>query len=174
MNRLLGYDFIPHLAALWYDDAPDAAQRRADYSRAIRMRLEETFYQPLHDWCSKHDVALMGHPAAADDLAHLRFFQIPGQDVVWRTIVPGPSATDHPQSTTAKCASSAAMHHDRRRNSMECFGAYGRELTWDEMVWLANWCFVRGTNMIIPHAFYYSVRGPRADERPPDVGPNSA
>ncbi len=43
-----------------------------------------------------------------------------------------------------------------------------------EMEWLANWCFVRGQNFLIPHAFYYSVRGPRLDERPPDVGPNAA
>ena len=28
--------------------------------------------------------------------------------------------------------------------------------------------------MLFPHAFYYSVRGIRWDERPPDVGPNSA
>jgi hypothetical protein len=41
------------------------------------------------------------------------------------------------------------------------------------MVWLANWCFVRGQNLLFPHAFYYSIRGPRFDERPPDVGPNS-
>ncbi|MEZ4640691.1 MAG: hypothetical protein R2856_37995 [Caldilineaceae bacterium] len=34
--------------------------------------------------------------------------------------------------------------------------------------------FVRGVNHIIPHAFYYSVRGIRRDERLPDVGPNSA
>jgi hypothetical protein len=27
--------------------------------------------------------------------------------------------------------------------------------------------------MLYPHAFYYSVRGPRIDERPRDVGPNS-
>ena len=42
------------------------------------------------------------------------------------------------------------------------------------MEWLANWCFVRGQNLLYPHAFYYSVRGPRRDERPPDVGPNAA
>jgi hypothetical protein len=41
------------------------------------------------------------------------------------------------------------------------------------MKWLVDWCFVRGVNLIHPHAFYYSVRGPRRDERPPDVGPNS-
>ena len=55
-----------------------------------------------------------------------------------------------------------------------CCGAYGHELTWDEMPWLANWCFVRGVNLLYPHAFYYSVRGPRWDERPPDVGPHAA
>jgi len=41
------------------------------------------------------------------------------------------------------------------------------------MVWLANWCFVRGQNLLYPHAFYYSVRGARFNERPPDVGPNA-
>ena len=42
------------------------------------------------------------------------------------------------------------------------------------MTWLAHWCFVRGVNWLFPHAFYYSVRGPRRDERPPDVGPHAA
>jgi len=41
------------------------------------------------------------------------------------------------------------------------------------MQWLANWLLIRGCNLLVPHAFYYSIRGPRIDERPPDVGPNS-
>jgi hypothetical protein len=73
----------------------------------------------------------------------------------------------------AKGASSAMTHLERRRNSNELYGAYGHNLTWDEMVWLANWAFVRGHNLLMPHAFYYSVRGPRYEERPPDVGPNA-
>ena len=47
------------------------------------------------------------------------------------------------------------------------------EFTYDEMEWLINWCVVRGQNLFVPHAFYYSIRGPRWEERPPDVGPNS-
>jgi len=66
------------------------------------------------------------------------------------------------------------IHLKRKRNSNECFGAYGHGFTWEEMKWLVDWCFVRGINLLYPHAFYYSVRGPRRDERPPDVGPNSA
>jgi hypothetical protein len=41
------------------------------------------------------------------------------------------------------------------------------------MKWLTYWLVVRGCNLLYPHAFYYSIRGPRVDERPPDVGPNS-
>jgi hypothetical protein len=41
------------------------------------------------------------------------------------------------------------------------------------MKWLTNWLIIRGCNLLYPHAFYYSIRGPRIDERPPDVGPNS-
>ncbi len=175
VNRLLGYDFTPHLPALWHDDEPDAQRYRADYERAIALRMEETWYSQLYDWCSEHNIALTGHPALADDLGAERYFHIPGQDLVWRWVLPDdPTALEGAQSTQGKCGSSAMIHSGRRRNANELCGAYGHELTWEEMNWLADWCFVRGTNMLFPHAFYYSVRGIRRDERPPDVGPNSA
>jgi hypothetical protein len=174
VNSKLGYDFTPHLPALWHKDEPDAEQYRRDYRRALQARLEETFYQPISQWCSSHGIALTGHPAAPDDIGHLRYFHIPGQDIVWRYIEPGkPTALEGAQSTQAKCASSAMIHLGRRRNSNEFCGAYGHNFTFEEMKWLTNWLIVRGCNMLYPHAFYYSVRGPRIDERPPDVGPNS-
>jgi len=175
VNRILGYDFTPHLPALWFADEPDAQRYRADYKRAVKKRLEETYYTKLSDWCAVHGVALMGHPSEPDDIGVEKYFHIPGQDIVWRYIEPhSPGALEGEQSTQAKCSSSAMLHHSRRRNSNECFGAYGHNFTEQEMWWIANWCFVRGVNMLLPHAFYYSVRGPRLDERPPDVGPNSA
>jgi hypothetical protein len=174
VSRILGYDFAPHLPALWFDNEPDAARYRADYNRALRVRLEETFYEPISRWCSEHNVALAGHPEKPDDIGNLKWFQIPGQDIVWRYIEPGkPSALEGAQSTQAKCAASAMVHLGRRRNANEFCGAYGPEMTFEEMQWLAGWLLVRGCNMLIPHAFYYSIRGPRIDERPPDVGPNS-
>jgi len=65
------------------------------------------------------------------------------------------------------------LHLGRRRNINEFAGAYGHDLTFDEYRWLALWLLIRGCNMLSPHAFYYSIRGPRIDERPRDVGPNS-
>ena len=174
VNRYLGYDFTPHLPALWYDEEPDAERFRRDYFRAVRVRLGETYYRQLYAWCEKHGLPLTGHPHQADDIGVLRYFHIPGQDLVWRWVLPDqPSALEGAESTQGKCSSSAALHGGRRRNSNECCGAYGHQLTWDEMCWLANWCAVRGVNLLFPHAFYYSVRGPRRDERPPDVGPNA-
>ncbi|MGB2807285.1 MAG: hypothetical protein WBC22_06070, partial [Sedimentisphaerales bacterium] len=174
INRHLGYDFTEYLPTLWYPDEPDAEKYRRDYNRALQGRLEDTFYRQISNWCTEHGIALTGHPMGPDDIGHLRHFHIPGQDIVWRYIEPGKkSALEGEQSTQAKCASSAMIHLGRRRNSNEYCGAYGHNFTFEEMKWLTHWLIVRGCNLLYPHAFYYSIRGPRVDERPPDVGPNS-
>ncbi len=172
VNAVLGYDFTPYLPALWDDDAPP--QIRADYERALEQRFEQTYYARLYTWCDDHNIYLTGHPAEPDATRHLRYFHIPGQDIVWRFIEPDtPSALEGRQSTQAKAASSMMLHTGRRRNANEYCGAYGHSLTFDEMRWLTNWLLVRGCNLLIPHAFYYSVRGARYHERPPDVGLHS-
>lgn len=169
VKRLTGVELRGREAELW----DEASEARRIYDLALRLRLEETYYAPLSNWCRSHDIALMGHPEAPDDPSPLRFFDVPGQDLVWRWVLPGKSAIEGPQSTQAKAAASVAKHTGRRRNSNELCGAYGHELTFEEFKWLVDWCAVRGTNLFFPHAFYYSTRGPRRDERPPDVGPNS-
>lgn len=173
INTILGYDFTPFFADLWYEDGTEWAKHRADYHRAIAICLEQNYYGRLSKWCEKHGIALTGHPAGSMDLGAQKYFQIPGQDLVWRYVEPGEKALNGEHSTMAKNASSAMVHLNRRRNSNELYGAYGHNLTYDEMQWLANWCFVRGQNLLYPHAFYYSVRGARFNERPPDVGPHA-
>jgi len=173
VNAFLGYDFTPNLPALWDADADPSI--RQEYERAVEHRLEETYYTQLHQWCSTHNIALTGHPSEPDATRHLRYFDIPGQDIVWRHAEPDkPSALEGRESTQGKAAASMMLHTDKRRNANEFCGAYGHDFTYDEMRWLANWLLIRGCNLLIPHAFYYSVRGPRFHERPPDVGLNSA
>jgi len=174
VNDYLGEDFTPHLPALWLDDEPNAEHHRKRYRWAIHQHLERVYYKRLSDWCTKHNLSLTGHPSASDDIGSQRYFQIPGQDTVWRWVMHDePSALEGKDATQAKCSSSAMLHLGRTRNANECLGAYGHELTWQTMKWLVDWCLIRGVNMLLPHAFYYSVRGPRVDERPPDVGPNN-
>jgi len=174
LETALGYDFRPHLAALWDDGYPDAERYRKDFNRAVNKRLEEAYYAPYSKWCEDHGVALTGHPAAPDDIGVLKYFHIPGQDIVWRYIEPyQDKSLEGEQSMMGKCSVSAQRYYGRKRNMNECFGAYGLNFTHDEMMYITNWLFARGVNMLMPHAFYYSLRDKRRDERPPDVGPNS-
>ncbi len=168
------------LPGLWLDVGPQTIVIRRRFERAVRSRLAETYYRPLSEWCASHGVALTGHPAESDDIGMLRYFQIPGQDLVLRWVAPeDDKGLVGRHSTLAKCSADAARHAGRRRNVVECFGACSRpgsgwNLTGDDLKWMTDWLFVRGVNGLIPHAFYYSIRGPRrSGERPPDVGPNN-
>ncbi|WEG14900.1 glycosyl hydrolase [Pullulanibacillus sp. KACC 23026] len=168
-----------NLPLLWFSGLEGASDSvRKKYHDAVRKRLTATFYKPLSDWCAYHGIALTGHPAESDDIGLLDYFQIPGQDVVWRFIAPEDNlGVKGYHSTLGKCSADAARHRGRRRNLNEVFGVCsklkGWDLTADEMKWYLDWLFVRGVNLITPHAFYYSIRNERRNERPPDVGPNN-
>lgn len=148
------------------------------YKKLITKRLNDTYYKKLSDWCSNHDIWLMGHPAESDDIDEQTYFHVPGQDLIFRLVAPEKGGIDGVDSVQAKCSADAARHMGRRRNSNECFGVCSRDgipwyFTAADMKWYIDWLCVRGVNMLIPHAFYYSIDGKRKDERPPDVGPNN-
>lgn len=169
------YDLLPVLPALFVDAGSRTAKIRDDFHLTVAERLDETYYQQLSKWCSDHGIALTGHPEASDEIRPLRLFQIPGQDMVWRWVLPGNATMlEGAHSTVGKCSSSVARHDGRRRNGNEIYGAYGWHLTMDEMKGLADWLTVRGVNLLYPHAFYFSLSGPRAFERPPDLGIGNA
>ncbi len=175
LNTSTGRDFATSLPFLWVEasDRSEAAVR-SQFNSLVAAALNESYYKPISDWCAAHKVALTGHPAGSGEMAPLLHFQIPGQDVVWRYVVPGgPTALEGIDSTIGKSATSIAVSLSRPIVTNELYGAYGWQLTMDEMKWLADWLFVRGTNILLPHAFYYSVRGERLHERPPDVGWNN-
>lgn len=165
------------LPALWLDVGERTEEIRSRYRRAINRRMKKTYYGQLADWCAAHGIALTGHPAKSWDMGLLEPFQIPGQDVVWRCVAPE-NGIHSAESVVAKCSADAARHLGRRRNGNECFGCCGPKgvqwaFTLDEMKWYMDYLFVRGVNLLYPHAFFYSLRDGRGGERPPDVGPNN-
>lgn len=168
------------LPMLWYDGGEETENIRTNYRKAVNRKLEETYYIPISKWCEEHGIALTGHPEKSDEIGFLKYFHIPGQDVVWRWVAPENNkglVGEH--STMGKCSSDAARHMGRRRNSNECFGCCGPQgkhwaFTAADMKWYFDWLFIRGVNLVYPHAFFYSIDGPgRFGERPPDVGPNN-
>lgn len=159
------------LPALWCDCGVRTAAFRDAYQRALHARLNRVFYGAQACWCEAHGIALTGHPERSDESGALRRFDWPGQDMVWRYVEPArPSALEGPHSTAAKAAHSAAVLANRRFSAAEVFGAYGWQLTLDEVKWLFDWHLVRGNNLFFPHAMFYSIRGRRAFESEPDLG----
>ncbi len=148
------------------------------YRRLILQRESEVYYGRLSRWCAEHGVALMGHPHQSDDIAFEQYFQIPGQDLVYRWVSPERGDTEGMDSVMGKCSADMAHWMGRQRNANECFGACNRNdnpwyFTGADMKWFIDYLAFRGVNLFIPHAFYYSLKGQRSAERPPDVGPGS-
>ena len=148
------------------------------YHRLIKKHLRETFYARLSRWCASHGIALMGHPEASDDVEEELYFQIPGQDLIMRRVSPETGGLLEFDSVQARLCADIARHLGRRRNANECFGVCSRKpwewhFTGRDMIWYINWLSIRGVNLLVPHAFYYSTAGKRKEERPPDVGPNN-
>ena len=148
------------------------------YDELILQKEQDVYYESLHNFCKNHSVALMGHPHFGDDIDLEKHFDIPGQDMVLRWIAPEKDYLTPRESAQGKCSADSARVHSKRRNSNECFGACAKDnipwyFTGADMKWYIDYLGVRGVNMFIPHAFYYSVKGKRKDERPPDVGPNN-
>ena len=170
---------IEALPQLFDKENPENHKAHQVYRRAVNCLMATRYFQPLSDWCENHGIALSGHPASSEDIGFLKYFQLPCQDIVWRYIDPDlKNGITGGHSTMGKCSSDAARHSGKRRNGNECFGACGhKDDPWDfpftDMKWYMNWLFARGVNLLIPHAFYYSLRDDRVNERPPDVGPNS-
>ena len=168
---------MANLPALFGGDEPEAKAVRERYRQAIRARLLRSYYEPLAAWCEAHGVALNGHPAKGADVGLLAPFHIPGQDVVWRQVYPGNDLTGT-ESVAAKAAADHARHTAKRRCAVEYLGCCGPEvspwaMTPADLKWYTDFLLSRGVNLLIPHAFYYSIRGERKDERPPAVGPNN-
>ncbi len=148
------------------------------YSQLILARESKVYYGRLSSWCEDHGIGLMGHPHQSDDIEVEKYFAVPGQDLVLRWIAPEKDGLSGIDSTMAKCSADAARLMGRRRNANECFGACNRnnnpwQFSGSDMKWYTDWLAVRGVNLFIPHAFYYSIKGKRKDERPPDIGPHS-
>ena len=146
------------------------------YERLMLDRESTVYYRALSQWCEDHGISLMGHPHQSDDIEVEKYFHIPGQDMVLRWVAP--EKAPGMDSVMGKCSADIARLMGRPRNSNECFGACNRDnipwyFTGLDMKWYLDWLAVRGVNLFIPHAFYYSLRGKRSGERPPDVGPGN-
>ena len=198
MKASLGYDPLPHLYLLWYDDESGDARAalRTAYMDAVTELYRRHFSCRLGDWCHAHGVEYIGH-IIEDNGTHARmsygaghyFRALDGQDmsgidIVLHQVLPGMSDTTHRASvstgvakgpfyhyTLAKLAASMAhlCPHVKKRAMCEVFGAYGWAEGTPLMKWLMDFLLVRGVNHFVPHAFSPTFPDP---DCPPHFGCN--
>lgn len=179
MEETLGYDPLPNLQALWYENEKRPEMRFA-YMDAVTRLYAECFTGQLADWCHAHGVEYIGH-IVEDMHSHKRmggssghFFRtleaqdMSGIDVVLHQIIPGMNETIHRAAISNECADpeffdyvlaklgASLAHltpHMKGRAMCEIFGAYG----WAEdsvmQKRLMDHMLVRGINHYVPHAF---------------------
>ncbi|WP_167003943.1 glycosyl hydrolase [Mumia sp. ZJ430] len=165
-----GYDLTQDLLGIWYDAGATTTKARVDYYDALSDRYNEAHTKPLADWAAEHDIALISNPLVEEDLGShklieggswfemSRHYQLPGMDLI---------SGLNTSAITPKLNSSVAHLFDRKRNLAETFGAFGWDLTMEEMKRTVAWEAAGGVDLIDNHAFYYSTDGERAAESPP-------
>ena len=174
MEYVKGHGFKLEDLGLLFLEGEGKLKAVRDYARITSRRLLENYFIPLADWCNSKGTVLCGHPSRPDDMAQMNVFGLPTQDIVWRWVDMGnENAIAGHESTCGKATSDTARHNGYRRNANEVLGAFRWQLSSINMKWVFDWLFLRGCNMIQPHAFYYSLSGKRFMEAPPDVGNNS-
>ena len=165
-----GYDLMPYIGALWDDWGEISSKTRRDYYQTVTEMYNEHFFRQIYDFCEKDGLISMGHihkeehlqdavPMEGHFFEDMQYLHIPGIDRISR---------DH-QTVTEKLGSSAAHIYNRDRCASETYGCYGWQLTLEEMKTEADRQFVRGINMLVPHAFFSSIDGIRKTESPPSL-----
>ena len=196
MERTLGYDPLPHLHLLWYDDETGDARAalRSSYMDAVTEMYRIHFCRRLGDWCRAHGVEYIGH-VIEDNGTHARmsygaghyFRSLEGQDmsgidIVLHQVLPGMSDTTHRAHVSTGVAKGPFFHytlaklgasmahlcpHLKKRAMCEVFGAYGWAEGTPLMKWLMDFLLVRGINHFVPHAFAPTFPDP---DCPPHFG----
>ena len=181
MTKKLGYDPIPHLNLLWYEDdnnGNDQSDIRHAYMDTVTELYSECFNKQIADWCHDHGVQYIGH-VIEDMNCHLRsgvghYFRalkwqdMSGIDIVLHQVMPGMADYIHTvtcatgvgagsfyEYVLAKLGASLAhLNPDMQGRAMcEVFGAYGWGEDSSMMKFLMDHLFVRGINHFVPHAF---------------------
>lgn len=167
-QRRNGYDILALLPYLWEEIDQSKKQIRIDFYETLCDMYKENFLDVLRAFCEKNGMELIGH------LHYEEFMQkhITTQGNYMRALgslsVTGLDRIDmNPEKIAEKYASSAAHQYGSRRVLSETYALSGWNLNIQEMKRWMDYQYVRGVNMLVPHAFYASTEGNRNQECPP-------
>lgn len=154
-EQTYGYNPELYYPALWYDMGPDTEAARCALLGFRAELYASGFPKTIQNWCTAHGIALTGHVdqeeminptgITGDLMKSFREQDIPGVDEI-----------SHRRRGEAifKLVSSAAYNWDKPLVMTETFGAMGEGLGVQGLYQELMEQFVRGINLIVPHAVW--------------------
>jgi hypothetical protein len=153
------YGFSPALyyPALWYDIGPETTEAR-NHLFGFRSELYAAGYpKQVSDWSREHGVLATGHQdneevvncvgTSGDLMKCFKYQTVPGIDKI---------GGNRPAEHFYKIVSSAAYNWDHSLVMSETYGAMGN-ISWSEIFGIAMDQYVKGINLLIPHAVWYNT-----------------
>lgn len=163
-----GYEFLANVYRLWMGTDEKCHRFRRDYWATIKHLYRTSFFEPIADWCCRHNLQLVGHvldeedpvrqPASGGAYANMKYMDIPGLDILGQTL----GNLQRPALLFgAHSISSAARQLGRDRILCEAMACNPFSYGPRDMRRVTNWLYSQGVNWIVPHGFFYSYDGCR-------------
>lgn len=167
-SREKGYDIVKYLPLLWRDVDSITITIRKDFYEVVGSMYRENFLMVLKNFCDNNGVMLIGHLSHEEYIQYIVTMLGDFMSAQEYLSYAGLDRIDfNDKKVSEKITSSAAHIYGKSRVMSETFALSGWGLTLEEMKKWANYQFVRGVNLISPHAFYSSIEGKRKNECPP-------
>lgn len=163
-----GYDITDRLPYLFEFDKAISPEVRVDFQETVSGLYRESFLRPQRVFCESHGMKLIGH-LHYEDYLHL---QIATQGNFTKAIsefsYAGLDRIEYmPGAVSERLVSSVARQYGRERTLSETFAQGGWDFTMQDMRRWTDFQLVRGVNLFVIHAFFYSIDDFRKNDAPP-------
>ncbi len=163
-----GYDIQKKLPHLWEVIDEETPRIRIDYYETLCDMYKENYLDVLRKFCEDNKMLLIGHLHYEEFLRYHVATQGNFMRALESLSIPGVDRIDtHSEKIAEKYVSSVAHTSGSKRVMSETYALSGWELTLQEMKRWVDYQYVRGVNLLVPHAFYSSIEGERDRECPP-------
>lgn len=167
-KKVNGYDVTDMLPYLFEFDPCISPKIRVDFQETVSKLYRESFLRPQRIFCEKYGMKFIGH-LHYEDYLHLQVatqgnfakaiseFSYPGLDRIEYT----------PGAISERFVSSVSRQYGINRTLSETFAQGGWDFTMRDMRRWTDFQLVRGVNLFVIHAFFYSIEDFRKDDAPP-------
>ena len=178
-----GYPLLTVLPAMFADMGPQTARFRCDFYRTVADLFATNYMKQIYDFCKPRKLKSIGHLLGDGELVRgtrcfgdyfhaAQWLDWGGCDYLTSHTWPEPGTAERHlvrnDLAAVKFASSAAHLMGKPVVMNECFGVAGQwAIDLRTLKWMGDFVIALGTNLLQPHAFYYSIQGFRKWECPP-------